>query len=74
MSGPRNPKAVALKLAQREQIKSYLLEYARRYPLCRLTGKQIQAQFPHLALSTVQGYIADIREEAEAEANSPEIL
>jgi hypothetical protein len=49
----RNPQAVERGQAHREQIKAAMLEHVRRYPLRRpLTGKELQARFPHLALSS----------------------
>jgi hypothetical protein len=64
----RNPQAVERGQAHREQIKAVMLEHVRRYPLRRpLTGKELQARFPHLALSTVLWHVAEIRAEAEAD-------
>jgi hypothetical protein len=69
VSGPRNPKAVARKAAQLEQVRAVMLEHARKHPLRRpLSGKELQARFPYLALSTLLGYVAEIYDEAEAEA------
>ena len=74
MTGPRNKKRYLESLAHREQIKAVLLERAK-HPLLRpLSGKQLQARFPHLGLSTVQAHLAKIHEAAEAEANSLEIV
>jgi hypothetical protein len=69
VSGPRNPKAVAIKLARREQIRAVMLAHANAHPLRRpLSGKEIQARFPHLSLSTILADVAAIHDAAEAEA------
>jgi hypothetical protein len=69
MSGPRNRAAHARGQEHREQIKTAMLEHARRHPLAKpLSGAQLQAQFPHLGISTVFWHMSQIRAQADAEA------
>jgi hypothetical protein len=53
-------------------IKAAMLEHARRNPLRPVSGKELHARFPHLGLSTVYWYMAQVREEAESMADSLE--
>ncbi len=61
--------------AHRDAIRAMMLEHVRQHPLRRpLTGKQIQANLPHLALSTILWHVAAIHAEAEAEAACDPVL
>lgn len=66
MNGPRNPKAYARGQANRSAIRAVILEHVRRFPLARpLSGEQLRAHFPHLALSTIYWHLEQIRTEAQ---------
>jgi hypothetical protein len=69
MSGrPRNRRAFEAAQEHRRQIRAVMLDHALRHPLSRpLTGEQVQALFPRLALSTVFWHMSEIRREADDE-------
>jgi hypothetical protein len=67
MSQPRDLTGHQRGQAHRTAIRQVMLEHARRHPLRKpLSGKQIQAHLPHLALSTILWHVAAIHAEAEA--------
>jgi len=70
MSGrPRNRDAFERGQEHRRQIRAVMLDHALRHPLSRpLTGEQIRAQFPYMALSTIYWHMSQIRDGVGADA------